>query len=345
MQNFFNNLAEHLIENGLGKWQETLPADLEKVFARRLHGKMPEWQKILADLPRITASTIDLNADMIKIGESGDCDDLSRRHLYEQLQKLHPWRKGPYDLFAIQIDTEWHSDWKWKRIQPHISPLKNRSVLDVGCGNGYHMWRMLGEGARLVIGADPSQFFLIQFQLLKHYIASLYADLPIHLLPFKAEELPAFNYTFAGRGFDTVFSMGVLYHRISPIHHLQELKSFLRPGGELILETLILEENNPESENSASSGFNVLIPEERYAKMRNVWFIPDTDLLIRMMQRVGFKNCKVVNINQTSIEEQRSTEWMRYESLPDFLHQEDLNLTIEGYPAPRRATIIANAPV
>lgn len=334
MPQFFKSLPNDLIENGLGKWQETLPAQLEKIFSSRNHGKMHEWQELLSLLPEITASELDLTTDKVRIGQLIDCDDEIREKLETLLQQLHPWRKGPYDLFGIHIDTEWHSDWKWQRIQPHISPLKNRSILDVGCGNGYHMWRMLGEGARLVIGADPSQFFLIQFQLMKKYAATVRHNLPIHLLPFKAEELPAFNYEYQGRGFDTVFSMGVLYHRISPIHHLQELKSFLRAGGELVLETLIIEDK----------GFEILLPEDRYAKMRNVWFIPTTALLIRMMQRAGFKNCRVVDINQTSTEEQRTTNWMRYESLPDFLDPNDRNKSIEGYPAPKRVTVIANAP-
>lgn len=334
MHQFFKSLPDDLIENGLGKWQETLPADLDNIFALRSHGKMEEWQGILSLLPDITASNINLSMGKISIGATDDCDAETRVKLEALAQKLHPWRKGPYDLFGIHINTEWHSDWKWDRIQPHISPLKNRSVLDIGCGNGYHMWRMLDEGARLVIGADPSQFFLIQFQLMKKYIATARQKLPIHVLPFKAEELPAFNYKYQGRGFDTVFSMGVLYHRISPIHHLQELKSFLRAGGELVLETLIIE----------GGDYEVLLPEDRYAKMRNVWFIPTTALLIRMMQRTGFKNCKVVDINQTSKEEQRSTDWMRYESLPDFLDPNNSDKSIEGYPAPKRVTIIANVP-
>lgn len=334
MPQFFESLSDDLIENGFGKWQETLPAELDKIFSSRGHGKMHEWQQILASLPGIVPSSLDLKADKICIGQHNDCDNKTRCQLENLLQKLHPWRKGPYQLFGIDIDTEWHSDWKWNRIQAHISPLKNRSVLDIGCGNGYHMWRILGEGARLVIGADPSQFFLIQFQVMKKYISSINKNLPIHILPFKAEELPAFNYKYQGRGFDSVFSMGVLYHRISPIHHLQELKSFLRPGGELVLETLIIE----------GTELNVLIPEDRYAKMRNVWFIPATDLLIRMMQRAGFINCKIVDINQTSTKEQRSTDWMRYESLPDFLDPNNSNQSIEGYPAPLRATIIANVP-
>ena len=158
--------------------------------------------------------------------------------------------------------------------------------------------------------------------------------MPVHLLPFKSEELPAFTQVYKGLGFDTVFSMGVLYHRLSPIDHLKELKSFIRPGGELVLETLVIE-----GENS-----NVLIPEDRYAKMRNVWFIPTLTLLQRMLERVGFIKIRVVDINQTSLAEQRKTDWMRYESLADFLDPNDLNKTIEGYPAPKRAVVLCNTP-
>lgn len=333
MLKFFDeNLYNDLIDTGLGKWQETLPQQLEAVFTSREHGKTKEWLEVLLQLPDVQPSKVDLNINKLFIGSETDCNEEKKSVLIEKLQTLHPWRKGPYELFGIHIDTEWHSDWKWQRIQSHISPLANRAVLDIGCGNGYHMWRMLGEGARLVIGADPSQFFLIQFQVFKKYIEAHQGRQPVHLLPFKAEELPAFRQEFKGRGFDTVFSMGVLYHRVSPIHHLQELKSFLRQGGELILETLIIEGDDSK----------VLIPEGRYAKMRNVWFIPSTALLIRMLERAGFKNIRVVDINQTSTEEQRATDWMTFESLSDFLDPNNCDKTIEGYSAPRRATFVCN---
>jgi len=328
----FNTLYKDLIANDFGEWQESLPAQLKETLDKRPHGKTQEWQEILVTLPEITASQVDIATDKLHIGLSSDCSEEDREKLKNTLKKLHPWRKGPYELFGVHIDTEWHSDWKWQRIQPHISSLKNRSVLDVGCGNGYHMWRMLGEGARLVVGADPSQFFLVQFNAIKKYISSLKGDQPIHIVPFKGEELPAFTQEHKGKGFDTVFSMGVLYHRLSPIDHLKELKTFIRSGGELVLETLVIE----------GDVSNVLIPEDRYAKMRNIWFLPSPDLLVRMLERVGFKNIRVVDVNQTSIEEQRSTEWMAFESLEDFLDPDDHNKTIEGYPAPKRAVIIAN---
>jgi len=331
----FDDLYKDLDNNDFGEWAESLPSQIEQILTTRQHGKTIEWQQVLSNLPEITPSSCEFNIDKLQIGESSDCTPAQSEDLEKALKQLHPWRKGPYQLFGVDIDTEWHSDWKWQRLQPHISALKNRSVLDVGCGNGYHMWRMLGDGARLVVGADPSQFFLVQFEVMKRYAARLISQdkpkLPIHIIPFKDEELPAFTQEYKGKGFDTVFSMGVLYHRLSPIDHLKTLKSFIRAGGELVLETLIIE----------GVDSNVLIPEDRYAKMRNVWFLPTTTLLIRMLERAGFIDINVVDINQTSIEEQRSTEWMTFESLEDFLDLNDHNKTIEGYPAPKRVVIVA----
>jgi len=323
----FDDLYADLIEQDFAEWQEQLPEQLATIFTQRQHGKREEWHDILSALPDVQISDYDIAADIVRIGNASDINDEEKEKLLSLLKSLHPWRKGPYELFGIHIDTEWHSDWKWQRIQKHLSPLKNRRVLDVGCGNGYHMRRMLAEGAQFVVGADPSQFFLVQFHTFKKYLGKQ----PIHLLPLKSEELPPLTTKYKGKGFDTVFSMGVLYHRVSPITHLQELKSFLRKGGELVLETLIIEGEEQQ----------LLLPEDRYAQMRNVWFLPSLDLLTRMLERVGFKDIKIVDVNQTSIEEQRKTEWMTFDSLENFLDSEDHSKTIEGYPAPKRAVLIA----
>jgi tRNA (mo5U34)-methyltransferase len=184
---------------------------------------------------------------------------------------------------------------------------------------------MLGTGARAVIGIDPTLINVMQFQVIK----KLCGTVPIYLLPITLEAIPPKT-----RLFDSVFSMGVLYHRRSPIDHLFSLKETLRTGGELILETLIIEGKQGES----------LVPEGRYAKMRNVWFLPSCETLIGWMTRCGFHNIRVINVNQTSIEEQRSTEWMHFFSLEKFLDPVDKNLTCEGLPAPKRVIIIANCP-
>jgi tRNA (mo5U34)-methyltransferase len=243
---------------------------------------------------------------------------------------LHPWRKGPYELFGVTIDTEWRSDWKWDRLAAHIEPLDDRLVLDVGCGNGYHCWRMALAGARHVIGIDPTAVFVAQFlavQQLVHVIAPSLAG-SVDMLPVGVEAMPP-----AQRRFDTVFSMGVLYHRRSPIDHLLELHDALRPGGQLVLETLVIE----------GAGGEVLVPPGRYAKMRNVWFLPTTELLQTWLARCGFRDIRTIDATPTTTAEQRSTEWMRFESLVDYLSAENPGKTIEGHPAPRRAILIAMA--
>ena len=288
------------------------------------HGDMPKWQQALAKLPDVTVSQLELK-ERVEIGSAQDIETFDIDFIIEQLQQLHPWRKGPYSLFGIDIDTEWRSDWKWDRVLPHLSPLAGRKVLDVGGGNGYHGWRMLGEGAEFVLGIDPTLLFVMQYQLMRNYIG--HTD--HYVVPAGIEHLPE-NLGF----FDTVFSMGVLYHRRSPIDHLVELRQCLRPGGELVLETLIIDGELGQ----------VLMPESRYAKMRNVWFLPSNDTMLLWLQRSGFKHVECVDITDTSVDEQRTTDWMRFESLADFLDPEDRTKTIEGYPAPKRAVYIAKSP-
>ncbi len=319
----FDSLFTQLEDTRLHKWVEPLKQQLDGIFEAIPHGKHDEWGAVLQQLPELNTRHCDYASDIVTAGTKTDITPQQSEQLLGLLKQLQPWRKGPYQLFDIHIDTEWHSDWKWQRIKDHLSPLKDRLVLDIGCGNGYHMWRMLGEGAKLVIGADPSRLFLNQFTAIKHYMGK---QLPIHILPLRGEDLPDFNQ----QGFDTVFSMGVLYHRKSPFNHLQELKSFIKPGGELVLETLVIEGD----ENT------LLVPEGRYAKMRNVWFIPSVAMLERWLKRLGFKDIKIADVNLTSMDEQRVTPWMDYESLSDFLDPDDPSLTIEGYPAPLRACLV-----
>jgi len=309
----------------LGGWLARLPEQVEKIWRERPHGDLVRWREAVAGLPQLPLSDRDLHTAWIRAGKPKDCDEVQRRQIIEGLMRLHPWRKGPYEICGIRLDTEWRSDWKWQRLQPHIQPLQERLVLDVGCGNGYHGWRMLGEGARLVIGIDPTQLFVLQFQAIRRFLGERH---PLQVLPLGIEDLPP-NL----QGFDTVFSMGVFYHRRSPFDHLAELKGALRRGGELVLETLVIE----------GGAGQVLVPEGRYAKMRNVWFIPTPITLENWLRRAGFQEVRLIDCSPTTQEEQRPTEWMRFESLTDFLDPTDPSRTIEGHPAPRRAIFLAKA--
>jgi putative methyltransferase len=317
----FRPFYQQVATTNLSAWLETLPAQL-KAWEKTTHGDYAKWAKIVDLMPNSTAS-INLKDKV----ESIPTEPLSAgetQRITHHLKQLMPWRKGPYHLHGIHIDTEWRSDFKWERILPHIAPLKDRTILDVGCGSGYHMWRMVGEGAKMVVGIDPTELFLCQFEVVRKLLGN---DRRANLIPLGIEQMQPLS------AFDTVFSMGVLYHRKSPLDHLSQLKAQLMKGGELVLETLVID----------GDVNTCLVPADRYAKMKNVYFIPSVPCLINWLEKVGFKNVRCVDQAVTTLEEQRKTDWLENESLVDFLDPTDHSKTIEGLSAPKRAVILANA--
>jgi tRNA (mo5U34)-methyltransferase len=148
------------------------------------------------------------------------------------------------------------------------------------------------------------------------------------LLPLRLEEMPSMPV------FESVFSMGVLYHQRDHMLHLSNLKEMMTPDSELILETLIVDGDEGDS----------LIPDGRYANMRNVHYLPSIGTLKSWLIDSGYRNIRVVDISQTTPNEQRKTKWIgdNPASLEDFLDPFDPSLTIEGHPAPTRAIIICN---
>ncbi len=318
MLKYYESLIQDLQSTQLVEWTKKLPEIIETGLNHQRYGDLKQWQSALEQLPNLNPESVDYS-DTITI--SGIINKEQDALIEQCFRELIPWRKGPFQVFNTFIDTEWRSDWKWQRVEPHIQPLGNRRVLDVGCGNGYHCLRMYGSGSPLVLGIDPSPRFVVQFYMLKHFLGNI----PVNILPCTLDEMPPTPM------FDTVFSMGVLYHRRSPLDHIKQLMGMLRPGGELVLETLIIEGNDREA----------LIPHNRYAKMPNVWFLPSSGAMINWLTRCGLKDVKCVDVNRTSTQEQRATDWMTFQSLSDFLDPNDPEKTVEGYPAPLRGIFVA----
>jgi len=300
----YPSLWRCLADLGLSNWQATLEPLVRGRLCDDGHGDFARWR---AALDRLRAEP----------GNEGNRRDL--------LASLSPWRKGPFELDGITIDSEWRSDLKWARLKDAIEPLNGRAVLDVGCGNGYYAVQMSDVGARAVIGVDPTILYVMQFLAVAHFLRPG----GVFALPLRLDELPQ-----NARKFDTAFSMGVLYHQRSPLDHLLQLKSMLRQGGQLVLETIYV----PGEESSAST------PPGRYARMRNVWLLPTVAELATWLSRTGFVDINVVDKSRTTTDEQRSTEWMSFESLREALNPDDPEWTIEGLPAPRRVIVVANAP-
>lgn len=313
-------LFAELDRRGLQLFSQSLRRYCQERFSPNHHGNLRKWIDAWNQLPEPMRGSIDATGDAVAVRGSGAVADPD--HLRRTLMEFHPWRKGPLDLFGVEIDTEWRSNLKWDRLANAID-LRGRFVLDVGCGNGYYGWKMLAAGADCVVGCDPMMLYVMQFEVLRRFVSEPERHF---VVPLTDAELPQ-----RSEAFDTAFSMGVLYHRTSPIDHLQSMCGALRAGGQLVLETLVIQSDRGQ----------VLVPEQRYAKMRNVWFIPSIPMLQLWLRRTGFDRIAVLDVTRTTQQEQRRTGWMRFESLGDFLDPSDPARTLEGHPAPTRALIAA----
>lgn len=319
-----NRLLDQVVSLGLLPWAADLrmAIDKKRPIINGLDAKAKRYSELLTRLPAVVPSHFDLDASAVTIGAEADLDLRDKEQLLAILQGLTPWRKGPFKLFGIDIDSEWVSALKWNRLAGRIGNLCGRRVLDIGCSSGYYMFRMAQANPAMVLGLEPYLTYYFQFRLLQHYARSQ----ALYALPLKFEELPPFpNY------FDTVFSMGVLYHQRSPLDSLQAIGQVLRAGGEMVLETLVLEGDSD----------YVLCPQGRYAKMNNVYFIPTVAVLQNWLRKAGFATVRCLDISTTTAAEQRNTPWVNTESLADFLQPECPQLTLEGYPAPVRALLVA----
>ena len=285
------------------------------------NGNIPKWKKAIDEIRTKNKGNVNFKPPYLNIG----AENIDNKALEQSLKQLMPWRKGPYQIGDLKLESEWRGDMKWDRLLQHIKPLKGKTVLDVGSGNGYFTYLMALAGADIALGVEPFLLFNYQFEAIR----SLINNPPnAFVLPLKLEQMP--NQAL----FDTVFSMGVLYHQKDHMLHLQQLKGLMTDGGELILETLIIDKEHGKQ----------IIPKDRYARMRNVWCLPSTDTLHNWLLDAGFKNIKLVDVTKTTTEEQRATHWIgnNTQSLKNFLDPNNENFTVEGLPAPKRTIFICS---
>ncbi|MCA8836874.1 MAG: tRNA 5-methoxyuridine(34)/uridine 5-oxyacetic acid(34) synthase CmoB [Proteobacteria bacterium] len=290
----------------------------DAAMARRC-GDFPTWRRLLAMLPPLPGSRLDLSD-----GVHLTSDRPFAQAVEAVYQGLHPWRKGPYRLGGLDIDSEWRSDMKWARLADSLPTLGGQRVIDVGGGNGYFSFRLCAFEPSAVVCLEPTGLCWAQHMGVRMRAPSL----PLAFVPLSLEQFDA------PVRFDVVLSLGVIYHNRQPLDHLQRLRRLSRPGGRLFLESLVMPEEH---------GTLQLKSGQRYAMMRNVWCVPSASDLSRWLGESGFDHVRLIDLSQTTSAEQRSTAWMRFHSLADFLEPTQPQRTVEGLPAPRRALFEAQA--
>jgi tRNA (mo5U34)-methyltransferase len=279
------------------------------------------WQEVISNFSGldIKKKSFDVVDGVVHAGEKGSAN---QEELNKLLKSLIPWRKGPWNFAGIDVDAEWRSNIKYTELAQIVPLVKDKLVFDIGGGNGYYGFCLRHDGAGTVVNFDPSEKFFYQFELAQ----SLIQDPNIQYEPLGYQDVHKI-----GIEADVVMSMGVLYHQKDPLAVLEASKSSLKPGGLLIVESMSIPGDSE----------HCLFPEDRYAKARNVYFLPSKKALCNLCKRAGFVDVEIISDRDTTLDEQRSTNWMPYESLSEFLDTKDISRTIEGYPAPRRTMVIA----
>ena len=279
------------------------------------------WYTQLKEACKIEKSNLDIDyGDWFSVGKKEDLTQEEYELIIQTAKKLIPWRKGPFKVFDLEIDSEWQSNIKYNLIKPFFN-LKDKVVADIGCNNGYYMFRMLEDKPKRLVGFDPSPLTLHQFEFINHFVKS---DIVYEMLG--VEHLEYYNHKF-----DFIFMLGVLYHRPDPVGTLKSLARGLNSKGEILIDTFMIDGEEE----------LCLTPNKRYSKIPNIYFIPTIPALKNWLERAGFEDIEVLATTVTTSEEQRKTLWSFDQSLEDFLAPNDKTKTVEGYPAPKRVYVKA----
>jgi len=275
------------------------------------------YRSLLHTVAHLRASSCDFSTDVVRIGTTEDLSVGEQQTVQRVLRGFMPWRKGPFSVFGIEVDAEWRSERKWNRIVPELPDLRDTIIADIGCNNGYYMFRMAQHRPAFVLGFEPYVQHYYTFNALNTFAGQ--DRLQVELLGI--EHLALFP-----ESFDVIFCLGILYHRISPLDALRDLHTALKPGGMLFIESQAIPGDDPIA----------LFPLTTYAKVPGTWFVPTAPCLHNWLVRTGFRSVSLFHEHAMSSEEQRRTPWMTFESYEDFIDKDNPALTIEGHPAPRR---------
>lgn len=257
--------------------------------------------------------------DAITIGTAAELNRDEQKKLSQHCHRFKPWKKGPWSLFGIDIDAEWRSNLKWQRLK--LNNLHGKKIADLGCHNGYFMFKLTTLNPSLVVGFEPNPRCYFNFHFLQRYaqIANIYFE------PFGVAHLD--NYPAY---FDLVLCLGILYHHTDPIAILRHIHHSLAKGGRVIIDC--------QGINTASP--MLLLPARRYAGATGIWYLPSPAALTHWLQRTNFHHLDFFYQDYLSPDEQRRTAWADIPSLADFINHKQ-HTTIEGYPAPWRMYVTA----
>lgn len=168
-----------------------------------------------------------------------------------------------------------------------ISDLKGKSVLDIGCWDGFYSFKCEDLGAERVVASDRFVWDHPEFSDDGFNFAHKHRNSKVEKLYASVEELPSKK---LGK-FDVVLMLGVLYHAKSPIQYIETAKELSK--GIVIFETAV-------------DLMDIPVPVARYYvhdelnhDPTNFWGFNELAML-GMMKDAGFKNIKSIKLGNPS---------------------------------------------
>ena len=126
------------------------------------------------------------------------------------------------DMQAHDSGSRKSTEISFRRYETAARYVKDKRVLDIACGVGYGSQMLRLAGATTVVGVDVSPESV-------EYAKQRYQTSGIEFICADAEQFQS------SEQFDVVVSFETIEHLIDPIKFLENIRSFLVPGGELIL--------------------------------------------------------------------------------------------------------------
>jgi len=134
-------------------------------------------------------------------GTTAYFDEIDHRFL-ESVKHYMPWREKPFDHL---ID---------------FSELKNKKVLEIGVGHGYHA-ELLASSSNAYVGID----------LTKTATTMTQRRLALKKISGEVIQMDAEKMGFEDHSFDLIWSWGVIHHSSNPLKILQQMHRVLKPQG------------------------------------------------------------------------------------------------------------------
>ncbi|KAI9301399.1 S-adenosyl-L-methionine-dependent methyltransferase [Cunninghamella echinulata] len=117
---------------------------------------------------------------------------------------------------------------EWPALQKLLPDFKNKRVLDIGCGYGWHCFYCIEQGASSVVGIDPS-LKMLQVAESKKAEKGISVNNQITFQQLQMEDMD-----FEKNSFDVVISSLAFHYTMDFDLVVKKINDFLQPGGQLV---------------------------------------------------------------------------------------------------------------